>query len=63
MTINKRAIIYIRVSTQGQADDGVSLDMQKDKAVAWCTLNDYEFNDANVFIDAGVSGTTTATTR
>lgn len=60
MTITKRAIIYIRVSTQGQADDGVSLDMQKDKAAAWCTLNDYEFNNANVFVDAGVSGTTTA---
>jgi site-specific DNA recombinase len=60
MNTTKRAIIYIRVSTQGQADDGVSLDMQKDKAAAWCALNDYGFNDDLIFVDAGVSGTTTA---
>lgn len=55
----KRAIIYARVSTTTQADDGVSLDLQKEKAQAWCDLNDYEYNEDLVFVDA-VSGTTTA---
>jgi site-specific DNA recombinase len=57
--MTKRAIIYIRVSTQSQADDGVSLSHQKEKAQAWCTLNDYEYNEDWVFEDAGISGTTT----
>jgi site-specific DNA recombinase len=55
----KRAIIYARVSTTTQADDGVSLDLQKEKAQAWCVLNDYEYSDDLVFVDV-VSGTTTA---
>jgi site-specific DNA recombinase len=59
MTTTKRAIIYARVSTTAQADDGVSLELQKEKAQAWCVLNDYEYNEDLVFVDA-VSGTTTA---
>lgn len=45
---------YIRVSTQGQADDGVSLDAQHAKIEAWCSLNDYTL--AAVHVDAGISG-------
>jgi DNA invertase Pin-like site-specific DNA recombinase len=60
MNTNKRAIIYIRVSTQGQADDGVSLDSQKEMAYHWCKLSGYHFDNSNVFIDAGVTGTSTA---
>jgi len=50
----KTAIGYIRVSTEGQAQDGVSLDAQRAKIEAWCTLNDYEL--AGVHVDAGISG-------
>ena len=36
------AIGYVRVSTQGQVDDGVSLAAQRSKITAWCDANDYE---------------------
>jgi len=48
------AIGYIRVSTEGQAQDGVSLDAQRAKIGAWCELNDYTL--AVVHVDAGLSG-------
>lgn len=48
------AIGYIRVSTEGQAQDGVSLDAQRAKIEAWALLNDYELTA--VHVDAGISG-------
>ena len=48
------AIGYIRVSTEGQAQDGVSLDAQRAKIEAWALLNDYTL--AAVHVDAGISG-------
>ena len=48
------AIGYIRVSTEGQVQDGVSLDAQRAKIEAWCALNDYTL--AAVHVDAGISG-------
>ena len=50
----QKAIGYIRVSTEGQAVDGVSLDAQKAKIEAWCVANDFELE--GVFVDAGLSG-------
>ena len=50
----QKAIGYIRVSTQGQADEGVSLSAQRAKIEAWCIANDMEL--AAVFTDAGLSG-------
>lgn len=50
----KQAIGYIRVSTEQQADEGISLEAQKNKIAAWCELNDYEL--AGVYEDAGISG-------
>ena len=50
-----KAVGYIRVSTQGQADDGVSLDAQRAKIAAWAELNGYTMGD--IFEDAGISGT------
>lgn len=50
----KKAIGYIRVSTEKQADEGVSLDAQRGKIEAWCKANDYEL--AGVYVDAGISG-------
>ena len=49
-----QAIGYIRVSTAGQADDGVSLEAQKARIGAYCLANDIELS--NVFVDAGISG-------
>lgn len=50
----QKAIGYVRVSTQGQADEGVSLAAQRAKIEAWCALNDAEL--VAVFEDAGISG-------
>ena len=50
----KKAIGYIRVSTEQQASEGVSLEAQKAKIQAWCEVNGYEL--ADVFMDAGISG-------
>ena len=50
----QKAIGYIRVSTQGQAEEGVSMAAQRAKIEAWCIANDMEL--AAVFDDAGISG-------
>jgi site-specific DNA recombinase len=50
----KKAIGYIRVSTEKQAEEGVSLDAQKEKIRAWCDMHDYEL--VAIEEDAGVSG-------
>ena len=50
----KTAIGYIRVSTEQQANEGVSLDAQRAKIEAWCTHNGYEL--VQVYVDAGISG-------
>jgi site-specific DNA recombinase len=49
-----RAVGYVRVSTESQATDGVSLDAQQARIAAWCVANDAEL--AGVHIDAGISG-------
>lgn len=49
-----RAYGYCRVSSVGQAVDGVSLDAQRAKIAAWCTANDAEL--VQVYVDAGLSG-------
>ena len=49
-----KAIGYIRVSTQGQVEDGVSLEAQQAKIEAWCLANDDEL--VNVYTDSGISG-------
>jgi len=48
-----RVIGYARVSTQGQVDDGVSLDAQESKIRAWAALNDAE---VTLYRDEGISG-------
>ena len=50
----KTAIGYIRVSTEGQVTEGVSLDAQRAKIEAWCLANDVQLG--GVFVDAGISG-------
>ncbi|XZE21810.1 recombinase family protein [Pirellulaceae bacterium SH449] len=50
----KSALAYIRVSTDDQVSEGVSLDAQEAKIKAWCLLNDYNLTE--IFVDAGLSG-------
>jgi len=52
-----KAIGYIRVSTEDQARDGVSLEAQGAKIKAWSDLNGYDLE--TVFCDAGISGSRT----
>ena len=55
MSRNKKiAAIYIRVSTDAQAEEGYSIDAQKEQLAAYCIskgIKDYEF-----YIDGGWSG-------
>lgn len=51
-----KAIGYIRVSTEQQATEGVSLEAQKARIEAWCVANGYELEA--VHVDAGISGKT-----
>jgi len=45
---------YVRVSTEGQVVDGVSLEMQRQKIQAWTALHDGELVD--IYADEGLSG-------
>ena len=48
-----KAIGYIRVSTEDQAKEGVSLDNQEEKIKAYATVKDLDLVD--IIIDAGIS--------
>ena len=50
------AIGYVRVSTHEQAQDGVSLDVQRDKLRAYCKVQDIRLVDIKT--DEGISGGT-----
>jgi site-specific DNA recombinase len=50
----RRAVGYIRVSTEAQAVDGVSLEAQRGRIEAWCLANEHYL--AGLHVDAGVSG-------
>lgn len=50
----KKVILYIRVSTKGQAEDGYSLDFQKDKLLAYCKAMDYAV--VGIYVDDGYTG-------
>lgn len=49
-----RAVGYARVSTELQAQEGVSLESQQAKIRAWCVVNSYTLTSLHV--DAGLSG-------
>jgi len=48
------AVGYCRVSTTTQAEEGVSLDAQRERIAAWCQAHGHEL--AAVHTDAGLSG-------
>lgn len=56
MTATRPVLGYVRVSTDGQAADGVSLAMQREKIAAYCTLHGLEL--VEILEDAGESGKT-----
>lgn len=50
----KKVALYVRVSTEGQAEEGYSIDAQKKLLEAWCVskeIENYEF-----YVDPGFSG-------
>lgn len=53
-THRKRAIGYTRVSTDQQVEQGVSLDMQREKIEQYCQLHDLELVD--LLVEDGRSG-------
>ncbi|MGB2754942.1 MAG: recombinase family protein [Phycisphaerae bacterium] len=50
-TREKNAVGYVRVSTQGQAENGVSLSSQRARIKTWATANGYAL--AGVFVENG----------
>jgi site-specific DNA recombinase len=54
--IVKRCYGYIRVSTNQQVDDGLSLEIQDKKIKGWAALNDYEL--VEIYADEGYSART-----
>lgn len=49
-----KAIGYIRVSTEEQAREGVSLDTQRARIIAWCQSRGYQLG--GIYSDEGISG-------
>ena len=52
-----RAVIYARVSTEDQAQHGISLDAQVNRCLEYVSSQDYELLDT--VVDAGISGKST----
>ncbi|MBQ7037453.1 MAG: recombinase family protein [Clostridia bacterium] len=52
--MERRAAIYIRVSTEGQREEGYSIDAQKALLEAFCTAR--ELSRRELYIDGGFSG-------
>lgn len=52
----KKVAIYTRVSTMEQANEGYSIEEQKNKLISFCDINDWPKYE--VFVDAGISGGT-----
>jgi len=52
--------LYIRVSTDKQADEGFSLEAQESRLRAFCQAQQWTVCSDHIYIDAGVSGKSTA---
>ena len=55
---NACTALYIRVSTQLQADEGFSLEAQRERLQAYCTAQGWNVCPGHTYVDAGVSGKT-----
>ena len=51
--------LYVRVSTQLQADEGFSLEAQQERLEAYCKAQGWTVDTGHIYIDAGVSGKST----
>ena len=61
VTKAKRAVVYLRVSTDEQAESGLGLEAQLAACTAWCAARGYTV--AGVHRDEGVSGSTAVDKR
>ena len=52
-----KALIYCRVSTEEQANEGLSLEVQKDKGLEKAQALGYEVTDSGVYVDEGKTAT------
>ena len=52
--------LYIRVSTDKQAEEGFSLDEQKRRLEQFCQGHGWNVCPDHIYVDAGVSGKSTA---
>lgn len=52
---NFRVGVYIRVSTQEQAETGFGIDVQMSKINAYLSLFDYELSNVTYYVDEGIS--------
>ena len=51
--------LYIRVSTEKQADEGFSLDAQEMRLRAYCEAQQWNVCPNHIYVDAGISGKST----
>jgi len=51
-----KAVAYIRVSSQRQVDEGVSLEAQKRRILDYCKYKDIPLSENDIIIEEGVSG-------
>jgi site-specific DNA recombinase len=51
--------LYIRVSTDKQANEGYSLEAQREKLNAYCLAQGWPVDDAHIYVDSGISAKST----
>ena len=51
--------LYIRVSTESQAEEGYSLDAQASRLQSYCDAQGWTVSPAHIYVDAGLSGKST----
>jgi len=51
--------LYIRVSTEKQADEGYSLEAQESRLQSFCNAQGWTVDAAHVYVDAGINGKST----
>lgn len=51
--------LYIRVSTERQAEEGYSLDAQRGRLLAYCQAQGWSVDARHIYADAGISGKST----
>ena len=53
----RRAVAYVRVSSLKQAKEGLSLEAQQRRILAYTILKDFDLDEDDIFVEDGVSGT------